>query len=624
MQHGRKLYQCVPDKLETLSISARKLLISRQPPAPNCKIWLMLLSDQCLYKLEPLPKYLQDFYARHLDDSTSSNDQPDLQKDRLLQVKQKELAKQDALNKSGDARSKDNRPRKSDSSDRWSTHSNGDRNADHEYKFKDDVFEEKNPHDSSYDSSGVSDSNFSDNNEYCSINGSTVNSSFNSERKPRPILGAGSRMVQNSNVKSDFEFNEPPPGIMGVNDPEDLIPKFCPSVPPPNFVPRVKPATSASQDNTDFWNKPPPPINTGSNIQIQENMPPKMPASGLAGRLDLNSWRQQANGGNEEEQFSNQPTYNQHRQRKDSFDNQDNFYASSNEKQPDYYADESKDSSAHFHYGGATNTAGLLEKVKTASSYGQQNRNDYDAGDLEWKHGWNEETAADYESEALDNSKESEQRLARSNSDLKVKKNPSSRINNYEAHNEYVNYRNNAEEEDNYDPHEESFKKLQIETGTLMWSKSDVGESGDKSSELDRNGDKGQRRSSSGRHQQKSEKDRRSSDTRQDRNFNRERKENDEKDSNWRRRDSDESKNTRNSESKPDSGKWSNKSKDEVERVVDWNEDGNEKPESVSESIPGLRRDPRGSGRVKRDPMESSRSASYWTHDDRCDRDYDG
>lgn len=295
MQFGANLYSKVPEKLERISLMSRKLLMARQPPPVPSRIWLCLLSDQCIFEFQPLPKYLQAFYGTHIDDSNQENEP---KSNRYIGKVLKENVAVNKITKSSNKNYDSNQkpsqfrvPSKSDSSDRWSTGSNGDKAVHkivHQDHSKDETFEEKHYFEDStgaeFYSSEIPHDHLTNESNHAS-----------QERKPRPILGAGARIAQQPKSDCENQFSEIPSHVAYnhsfSNESQLEIPDFCPSVPPPNFVPPPlsgKSITSVGQDSGDFWNYPPPKI-TSSN-----------PKSSLSSRLDLNSWRQQVNKDNEQ------------------------------------------------------------------------------------------------------------------------------------------------------------------------------------------------------------------------------------------------------------------------------------------------------------------------------------
>lgn len=500
MQYGRALHNTVPEELDSISLSARKLMISRHPPPFACRIWLALLSDQCLYQFQPLPKYLQDFYAKHLDESNQENEPKrcrytgkPLSRDDLPAKKLPKASANHRTYDNNQSVSKEYRKTvKSDSSDKST-------NRHHQDQVKDDVFDDKLNYDDSANVDYYSD--------VSNDHGVSVQNFH--EKKPRPILGAGARIAQQPKSDSDNQFMEPPP-MMSYNQAYSSesaveIPKFCPSVPPPNFIPRnsdikgsEKVLTSVSQDTGDFWNYPPPKLE-----------PVTHSVSSLSSRLDLNSWRQQAN-----------------------------------------MEDTSKDP--------IDDKSGILMQ-----NFYEQNSEDFDGNQLRIN---------------LDDSLGSLDKL-------------------------------NIQENLDDDVENKAFN----DTGVSFW-----GKKRNEDSDSDKNWSRNGGRQSS---------ERKGFDVKKDANWIK--KEAEEKDSNWRRRGSDE----KNWDGKK-ANNWSGKKPADVvapdpvedrsnrsrtDSVARSEEDGD-----FGDKKSSGRRDSRGSGRgTKRDFMEVPRKASYWTHDDRCDKDYD-
>lgn len=293
MQFGANLYCKVPEKLERISLMARRLLMGRQPPPIPSRIWLCLLCDQCIFEFQPLPKYLQSFYGTHIDNSNQENESKNNRHIGKV-LKENTPVKITKSNKNYESSHKPSQfrvPTKSDSTDRWSAGSNGDKGMHkiaHQDHSKDETFDEKHYFDdpgAEFYSSEVSHDHLNESNH------------ASQERKPRPILGAGARIAQQPKSDCEGQFTELQSHVAYnhsfSNESQLEIPDFCPSVPPPNFVPPPmsgKSITSVGQDSGDFWNYPPPKI-TSTN-----------PKSSLASRLDLNSWRQQVN--KDSEQFT--------------------------------------------------------------------------------------------------------------------------------------------------------------------------------------------------------------------------------------------------------------------------------------------------------------------------------
>ncbi|CAH1643045.1 unnamed protein product [Spodoptera littoralis] len=70
MQNGRELLSILPQEIDELSISIRLRLLSSPPVSTT---WLLLSADLCLNKFLALPNILQQFYADHLEITTSEN-----------------------------------------------------------------------------------------------------------------------------------------------------------------------------------------------------------------------------------------------------------------------------------------------------------------------------------------------------------------------------------------------------------------------------------------------------------------------------------------------------------------------------------------------------------------------
>lgn len=91
------------------------------------------------------------------------------------------------------------------------------------------------------------------------------------------------------------------------------------------------------------------------------------------------------------------------------------------------------------------------------------------------------------------------------------------------------------------------------------------------------------------------------------------RRNSDEKDSNWRKPQSE----IRDSERKP--GQWGIRKHDSTNSVRSLSDDSNKEEKRM---VRRESKDGKNNGKPKRDALDVPRKASYWSHDDRCDKDY--